>query len=63
MYLRCSNNYSRTVLELFLDGIKKHMLPEYMIEKRGAERRSMITGNAAYTTSGLRGFGELCINL
>ena len=60
VYLRCSsNNYSRTVLELFLDGIKKHMLPsrvrsdqgmenvlvaEYVIEKRGAERRSMITG-------------------
>ena len=60
VYLQCSsNNRSHTVFELFLGAIQKHMVPsrvrsdqgmentlvaQYMIEKRGAERRSMITG-------------------
>ena len=60
MYLKCSsNNRSTTVYELFLSAIQKHSLPsrvrsdqgqenllvgQHMIEKRGAERHSMITG-------------------
>lgn len=60
VYLQCSpNNRSTTVLDLFLLATQKHMLPsrvrsdeggenilvaQYMIERRGAERRSMITG-------------------
>lgn len=60
VYLQCSsNNLAGTVFELFLDGIRRHMLPsrvrsdqgmenvqvaQYMLENRGAERRSIITG-------------------
>ena len=60
VYLHTStNNKSRTVYELFLSALAKHKLPsrvrsdqgtenilvaQHMLEERGAERHSMITG-------------------
>ena len=64
VYLHSStNNQARTVYELFLSAIEKHQLPsrvrsdqgtenimvaQHMIEKRGAERHSMITGSSVH---------------
>ena len=60
VYLHAStNNRARTVYDLFVAAVDKHQLPsrvrsdqgteniqvaQYMLEKRGAERHSMITG-------------------
>ena len=64
VYLQCcSNNRATTVLDTFLSAICKHQLPsrvrsdqgrenqkvaQYMLESRGAERRSMITGSSVH---------------
>lgn len=64
LYLQSTtNNLARTVYELFLSAVEKHHLPsrvcsdqgtenimvaQHMIEKRGAERHSMITGNSVH---------------
>ena len=64
VYLKCSsNNRSSTVYSLFLAAIRQHGLPsrvrsdqgrenykvaQHMIEHRGAERRSMITGSSVH---------------
>ena len=63
-YMQCStNNRAFTVYELFLKAVEKHKLPsrvrsdqgrenmlvaQHMIESRGAERRSMITGSSVH---------------
>ncbi len=58
-----TNNEAKTVYELFLLAVQKHQLPsrvrsdqgtenvlvaQHMIEKRGAERHSMITGSSVH---------------
>lgn len=64
IYLRCtSNNKASTVYEMFLDAVIKFNLPSrvrsdqglenvgvatYMMEKRGTERRSMLTGSSTH---------------
>ena len=64
VYLKCSsNNRSATVYSLFLEAVRQYGLPsrvrsdqgrenykvaQHMIEHRGAERRSMITGNSVH---------------
>lgn len=64
MYLKCRpNNRSSTVYELFLNAIQLFNLPSrvrsdqgsenlmvarHMIEKRGSERRSMLTGSSTH---------------
>ncbi len=64
LYLHCaSNNKATTVYELFLNAIQRHHLPSrvrsdqgmenilvarHMIEKRGAQRNSMITGSSTH---------------
>ena len=64
VFLRCStNNRSLTVYSLFLEGIQKYHLPSrvrtdqgrenilvarHMIEHRGAERKSIITGSSVH---------------
>ena len=64
MFLRCStNNRSLTVYSLFIEAIQKYHLPSrvrtdqgreniliahHMIEHRGAERRSIITGSSVH---------------
>ena len=63
-FLKCSsNNRATTVYELFLSAVQKHQLPsrvrtdqggenvlvaQHMIERRGAERRSVITGSSMH---------------
>lgn len=63
-YLSAStNNEAKTVYELFLLAVQKHQLPsrvrsdqgtenvlvaQHMIERRGAERHSMITGSSVH---------------
>lgn len=63
-FLRCnSNNRATTVYELFLSAVQQHQLPsrirmdeggenvlvaQHMIEQRGAERRSAITGASVH---------------
>ncbi len=63
-YLHCStNNRASTVFQLFLEAIRKYGLPsrvrsdeglenirvaEYMLEHRGSERRSFITGQSTH---------------
>ena len=63
-YMQCSsNNRASTVYELFLKAVEKHQLPscvrsdqgrenmlvaQHMIQSRGAERRSMITGSSVH---------------
>ena len=59
------NNLSTSVLKLFKDGVKNYGLPsrvrgdkggenvkvaEYMIAKRGVDRRSYITGPSKFNT-------------
>ena len=64
VFLYCStNNRATTVYELFLSAVEKHKLPsrvrpdqgtenvlvaQYMLERRGAGRRSMITGSSVH---------------
>ena len=64
LYLQCcTNNRASTVYELFLKAAQKYHLPSrvrcdqglenvavarHMIEKRGAERRSMLVGNSTH---------------
>ena len=64
VYLKCSsNNRSSTVYSLFLGAVNQYGLPsrvrsdqgrenyrvvQHMIEHRGAERRSMITGSSVH---------------
>ena len=64
IYLHCcSNNRASTVYELFLRAVTEYSLPSrvrsdqglenmsvagYMIEKRGSERRSMLTGSSTH---------------
>ena len=64
VYLKCStNNLASTVYELFLRAIQQYHLPsrvrsdqggenilvaQHMLEHRGAERRSMITGSSVH---------------
>ena len=64
VYLKCSsNNRSSTVYSLFLEAVHQYGLPsrvrsdqgrenyrvaQHMIEHRGAERRSMITGSSVH---------------
>ena len=64
VYLQCcSNNRATTVLDTFLSAVNTHQLPsrvrsdqgrenlkvaQYMLEMRGAERRSIITGNSVH---------------
>ena len=64
LYLHCtSNNRAETVYEQFLNAVRSHQLPSrirsdqglenvlvarHMIEKRGAERNSMITGSSTH---------------
>ena len=64
VYLHAStNNQARTVYNLFLAAVQEYQLPsrvrsdqgtenmlvaQYMIEKRGASRRSMITGSSVH---------------
>ena len=64
VYLGCStNNRSSTVFSLFIEAVRQYGLPsrvrsdqglenykvaQYMIEHRGAERRSIITGNSVH---------------
>lgn len=64
VYLRSStNNQARTVYELFISAVEKHQLPsrvrsdqgtenimvaQHMLEKRGSERHSMITGSSVH---------------
>ncbi len=64
VYLHSStNNRARTVYQLFLSAVEKHQLPsrvrsdeggenilvaQHMIESRGADRRSMITGSSVH---------------
>ena len=64
VYLQCcSNNRATTVLDTFFSAICKHQLSsrvrsdqgrenqkvaQYMLESRGAERRSMITGSSVH---------------
>ena len=64
LYLHCStNNKASTVYELFLKAIQRYHLPsrvrsdqglenvtvaKHMIERRGAERHSMITGSSTH---------------
>ena len=64
LYLKCMpNNRSSTVYELFLNAIQLYNLPSrvrsdqgsenmmvarHMIEKRGGERRSMLTGSSTH---------------
>ena len=64
VYLRCStNNRACTVYELFLKAVQQYHLPsrvrsdqgrenilvaQHMLEHRGAERRSMITGSSVH---------------
>ncbi len=58
-----TNNEAKTVYELFLSAVQKHQLPsrvrsdqgtenvlvaQHMIEKRGAERHSMITASSVH---------------
>ena len=58
-----TNNKANTVYELFLSAVQKHQLPsrvrsdqgtenvlvaQHMIERRGAVRRSMITGSSVH---------------
>ena len=63
-YLRAStNNAAKTVYEAFLSAVEKYQLPsrvradqgtenilvaQHMLERRGAERRSMITGSSVH---------------
>ena len=63
-FLKCSsNNRATTTYELFLSAVQKHQLPsrvrtdqggenvlvaQHMIERRGAERRSVITGSSVH---------------
>lgn len=52
-FLKCSsNNHATTVYERFLSSVQKHQLPsrvaQHMIERRGAERRSVITGSSVH---------------
>ena len=52
-FLKCSsNNRATTVYERFLSSVQKHQLPshvaQHMIERRGAERRSVITGSSVH---------------
>ena len=64
VYLHSStNNQARTVYELFISAVEKHQLPsrvrsdqgienimvaQHMLEKRGSERHSMITGSSVH---------------
>ena len=64
VYLKCStNNYSRTVLEEFTKAVEKFHLPsrvcsdqgtenvqvaQYMLENRGVNRGSIITGPSVH---------------
>ena len=64
VFLKCStNNRSRTMYEVFLDAVHKYHLPsrirtdqggenvliaQHMIEHRGADRRSVITGSSVH---------------
>ncbi len=64
LYLKCTpNNRSTTVHELFLTAVQNFSLPsrvrsdqglenvavaQYMLEKRGSERRSMLTGSSTH---------------
>lgn len=64
VYLKCSsNNRSSTVYSLFLEAVHQYGLPsrvrsdqgrenyrvaQHMVEHRGAERRSMITGSSVH---------------
>ena len=64
VYLKCStNNRASTVYELFLEAIQQYHLPsrvrsdqgrenilvaQHMIEHRGAERKSIITGSSVH---------------
>jgi hypothetical protein len=64
IYLKCtSNNRATTVYEIFLGAVEKFNLPSrvrsdqglenvsvaaHMIEKRGSERRSMLTGSSTH---------------
>ena len=64
VYLQCSsNNRATTVLDAFLSAVQTHQLPsrvrsdqgrenikvaQYMLEMRGAERRSIITGSSVH---------------
>jgi len=64
LYLKCtSNNCASTVYELFLHAVQRFDLPSrvrsdqglenksvarHMIEKRGVERRSMLTGPSTH---------------
>ena len=64
VYLNCSdNNRAATVYNLFLEAIQQYALPSrvcsdqgrenclvarHMIERWGAERRSMITGSSVH---------------
>lgn len=63
-YMKCSsNNRASTVFQLFLKAVENHKLPsrvrsdqgrenmlvaQHMIESRGAERHSMITGSSVH---------------
>ena len=61
-FLKCSDNRATTVYEMFLSAVQQHQLPsrvrtdqggenilvaQHMIERRGAEGRSAITGLSA----------------
>lgn len=64
VYLQCcSNNHATTVVDAFLSAVHTHQLPsrvhsdqgrenlrvaQYMLEMRGAERRSIITSNSVH---------------
>ena len=68
VYVKCStNNRASTVYELFLAAIQQYHLPsrvrsdqgrenvlvvQHMIEHRGAERNSMITGSSVHNQGG-----------
>ena len=81
MYLKCSsNNQAATVYCTFLKAVQKYQIPsrvrsdqgvenikvaQYMLEKRGADRKSIITGCSVHNQRIerlWRGYAQKCHN-